>query len=73
MSSLYACFISSLFMLILGVEGTYRPYGYQQQQMHADRPYARAYRQNFLHNMQAQQGAVNARGMMNFIQLIISL
>ncbi|XP_041927489.1 matrilin-3b isoform X14 [Alosa sapidissima] len=54
------CFIYCLLMLILGVEGTYRHYGYQPQQMYADRPSARAFKQNFLHNVQAQQGAINA-------------
>ncbi|KAL2099194.1 hypothetical protein ACEWY4_005674 [Coilia grayii] len=60
MLNVWGCLIYFFIILLLGVEGTYRLYGYHPQQMHADRPYARAFRHNLLHNVQAQQGTVNA-------------
>ncbi|XP_063039580.1 matrilin-3b isoform X1 [Engraulis encrasicolus] len=52
---MWGCLIYFFVLVFLGVEGTYRLYGYHPHQMHADRPYPRAYRQNLLHNVQAQQ------------------
>ncbi|XP_031436024.1 matrilin-3b isoform X2 [Clupea harengus] len=59
MSYLCGCFIYCLLILILGVEGTYTLNGYKPQQLYADRPYARAYRQNFLQNVQAQHAGAH--------------